>query len=262
MLETNTSLKTLKLNNQGGLFDEITDHVVQGLAKNVGLEILAVVCTASQMRHLAGALMVNTTLMSLDMISRLSEDGSEFVHIARSLQVNTTFKNLRATNCHIPAYALQPLHSHQSSLEAIDFSRNAIADEGTRHIAELIAKSNIIYQLKLSGCGIGDSGVQSLANALETSNSLEIMDISLNMFSDIGLQSIGISLKKNRSLKSLNLYGNTSTIVDFKVFLTSLCENEHLTDLHINFRFDNEVRSLNQIRKEKNRDMLKVQYCL
>ena len=272
MLEDNTSLKTLLLDNRNRLFDEIIDHVIQGLAKNVGLEVLSVVCTASQIRHLADTLMVNTSLMSLNMSFSLSSSVFEFVHIARCFEVNTTLRNLKARSCRIPAHALQPLPLHHSSLEAIDISGNRIGNEGAGYIAELIAKSNIIYQVKLRECDIGDSGVQSLANAMEKSSSLEIIDISVNKFSGIGLQSIGMCLKKNRTLKSLNIYniyGNTYTIFDIKVFLTSLYGNEYLTDLYFNnlfgrdeINFHNEVRSLNQVRKEKNRDMLKVQYFL
>ena len=272
MLQTNTTLKSLKLDDNDGISNEGAVYLAQGLAQNRGLETLSVVrCGISTaVVELAEALKTNKCLLSLDM-SHSVVVGERFVHIVRSLQVNSTLRDLRASRCGIAHTAIVDIV--RSSLESLDLSHNPIGDEGAEHIAQLVTKCRSLYQLNLEGCGIGDRGVECLASSLEGNTSLEILHIPWNRFTDTGLLALGRSLKRNKALKTLTvgvpyhtqLYvyaytGGTQlyTTVGQKQFVLSLCENEHLTYLRLSSISDvrDELNKVNEIRRDKNRNSL------
>ena len=272
MLQTNTTLKSLKLDrNDGtsisGISNERAVYLAQGLAQNRGLETLSIVrCGISTaVVELAEALKTNRCLLSLD-ISRNEDVGERFVHIVRSLQVNCTLRDLRAGNCGIAHTAIVDIVG--SSLESLDLSHNPIGDEGAEHIAQLVTNSRSLYQLNLEGCDIGDRGVECLASSLEGNNSLEILHIPGNRFTDTGLLALGRSLKRNKALKTLTV-GETYKMSFFNIqitrlyttdeqkqFVLSLCENEHLTYLRLSSDVRDELNKVNQIRRDKNRNSL------
>ena len=261
MLQTNTTLKSLKLDGRygisnSGISNEGAVYLAQGLAQNRGLETLSIVrCWISTaVVEIAEALKTNKCLLSLDM-SRNEDVRERFVHIVRSLQVNSTLRNLRAGGCGIAHTAIVDIV--RSSLESLDLSWNPIEDEGAEHIAQLVTNSRSLYQLNLEGCGIGDRGVECLASSLEGNNSLEILHIPWNRFTDTGLLALGRSLKRNKALKTLRV-AECGTPVGRKQFVLSLCENEHLTYLCLSYgdEVSDEVNKVNQTRRDKNRNSL------
>ena len=256
MLQTNTTLKSLKLDGPYGISNEGAVYLAQGLAQNRGLETLSIVgCVISTaVVELAEALKTNKCLLSLH-ISQNKDVGERFVHIVKSLQVNSTLRDLRAGLCGIAHTAIVDIA--RSSLESLDLSFNPIGDEGAEHIAQLVTKCHSLCQLNLEGCGIGNRGVECLASSLEGNTSLEILHIPVNRFTDTGLLALGRSLKRNKALKTLNVAG-CGTRVGRKQFVLSLCENEHLTYLHLSFVSDvrDELNKVNQIRRNKNRNSL------
>ena len=271
MLQTNTTLKSLKLDN--GISNEGAVYLAQGLAQNRGLETLSIAeCGISTaVVELAEALKTNKCLLSLD-ISRNWDVGERFVHIVKSLQVNSTLQDLRAGRCGIAHTAI--VNIVISSLESLDLSDNPIGAEGAEHIAQLVTNSRSLYQLNLEGCGIGDRGVECLASSLEGNTSLEILHIGY-MFTDTGLLALGRSLKRNKALKTLTVGGNYPpqlyvytgsthlyTTVGLKQFVLSLCENEHLAYLSLSSDSDvrDELNKVNQIRRDKNRNSLSTFY--
>ena len=252
MLQTNTTLRSLKLDYNDGISNEGAVYLAQGLAQNRGLETLSIVeCGISTaVVELAEALKTKKCLLSLD-ISGNRDVGERFVHIVRSLQVNSTLRDLRARECGIAHTAIVDIVT--SSLESLDLSWNPIGDEGAEHIAQLVTNSRSLYQLKLGRCGIGDRGVECLASSLEGNTSLEILHIRGNMFTDTGLLALGRSLKRNKALKTLNVAG-CGTPVGQKQFVLSLCENEHLAYLCLSYDSDvrDELNKVNEIRRDKN----------
>ena len=256
MLQTNTTLKSLKLDAPFGISNnrissEGAVYLAQGLAQNRGLETLSIgkcgISTA--VVELAEALKTNKCLLSLD-ISGNEDMGEMFVHIVRSLQVNSTLKDLRARKCGIANTAIVDIV--RSSLESLDLSHNPIEDEGIKHIAQLVTNNHSLYQLNLRGCGITDRGVECLASSLEGNNSLEILDILGNELTDTGLLALGRSLKRNKALKTLNVAA-CGTPVGRKQFVLSLCENEHLTYLGLSYsdKVSDELNKVNQTRRNK-----------
>ena len=263
MLQTNTTLKSLKLDDNDGISNEGAVYLAQGLAQNRGLETLSIAwCGISTaVVELAEALKTNKCLLSLD-ISRNKDVGERFVHIVRSLQVNSTLGDLRAGWCGIAHTAIVDIV--RSSLESLDLSFNPIGDEGAEHIAQLVTNSRSLYQLNLGGCGIGDRGVECLASSLEGNTSLEILHIPWNNITDTGLLALGRSLKRNKALKTLTVGGPYTggtqlySTVGQKQFVLSLCENEHLTYLRLSSVSDvrDELNKVNHIRRDKNRNSL------
>ena len=256
MLQTNTTLKSLKLDRNGGISNGRAVYLAQGLAQNRGLETMSIAgCWISTaVVELAEALKTNKCLLSLD-ISRNEDVGERFVHIVRSLQVNSTLRDLRASRCGIAHTAIVDIV--RSSLESLDLSGNPIGDEGAEHIAQLVTKCHSLYQLNLEECVIGDRGVECLASSLEGNTSLEILHISRNEFTNTGLLALGRSLKRNKALKTLNVV-KWGIPVGQKQFVLSLCENEHLTYLCLSSVSDvrDELNKVNQIRRDKNRNSL------
>ena len=252
MLQTNTTLKSLKLDYNDVISNEGAVYLAQGLAQNRGLETLSIAwCGISTaVVELAEALKTNKCLLSL-YISRNKDVGERFVHIVRSLQVNSTLRDLRAWDCGIARTAIVDIVG--SSLESLDLSVNPIGDDGAEHIAQLVTNSRSLYQLNLEECGIGDRGVECLASSLEGNTSLEILHIRGNMFTDTGLLALGRSLKRNKALKTLNVAG-CGTPDGQKQFVLSLCENEHLAYLGLSHGSDvrDELTKVNQIRRDKN----------
>ena len=271
MLKTNTTLKSLKLDYNSGISNEGAVYLAQGLAQNRGLETLSIVeCGISTaVVEIAEALRTNSCLCSLDISG--NSVGERFVHIVHSLQVNSTLQDLRASGCGIPAQGVRHLNI-KSPLESLDLSHNPISDEGAMHITQLVTKCCSLIQLDLRECYIGDRGVNYIACALEVSNSLEIFHFSWNIFTDTGLMTLGRSLRRNRALKFLNIHQEiftkdgkcegTTTLFGEKQFVLCLCENEHVTDLCVTHasEVNDEVNQVNQIRQEKNRNILKVQF--
>ena len=260
VLQTNTTLKSLKLDYNDRISNEGAVYLAQGLAQNRGLETLSIgrcgISTA--VVELAGALKTSKCLLSLD-ISNNEDVGERFVHIVRSLQVNSTLRNLRARDCGIAHTAIVDIV--RSSLESLDLSENPIRDEGAEHSAQLVTNSRSLYQLKLKGCGIGDRGVECLASALEGNTSLEILHIPKNRFTDTGLLALGRSLKRNKALKTLNV-SECGTPDGKKQFVLSLCENEHLTYLGLLYgeEVSDELNKVNQTRRDKKRNSLSTFY--
>ena len=269
MLQTNTTLKSLKLDANPGISNAGAVYLAQGLAQNTGLETLSIsncgISTA--VVKLAEAIKANGHLYSLDVSG--NQIGERFVCIVNSLQVNHTLQDLKASGCGIPAQGIQHLDV-RSSLTSLDISQNPIGDEGAIHVAQLVTRSHALFQLDLRQCGVGDRGVECLASALEVNTVLEIFHVSWNIFTDAGLMVLGKSLKRNRALKLLNVHqlnigkagiphGNT-TLLGEKQFVLSLCENEHVTDLCVTHakEMSDEVDQINQGRREKNCNILKV----
>ena len=273
MLQTNTTLKSLKLDANDGISNEGVVYLAQGLAQNRGLETLSIAgCGISTaVVELAEALKTNKCLLSLN-ISHNKDVGERFVHIVRSLQVNSTLRDLRAGWCGIAHTGIVDIVG--SSLESLDLSMNPIGDEGAEHIAQLVTNSHSLYQLDLEGCGIRDRGVECLASALEGNNSLEILyisgrmlidaaqnEIAQNKFTDTGLLALGRSLKRNKALKTLDV-AQCGTQDGMKQFVLSLCENEHLTYLCLPYgdEVSDELNKVNQTRQDKNRNSLSTFY--
>ena len=276
MLQTNRTLKSLKLDYNDGISNERAVYLAQGLAQNRELETLSIAwCEISTAAvELAEALRTNKCLLSLD-ISGNMYVRERFVHIVRSLQVNSTLRDLRARECGIAHTAIVDIV--RSSLESLDLSWNPIGDEGAEHIAQLVTNSRSLYQLNLEGCRIGNRGVECLASALEGNNSLEILHISgkrfiltaqneftcipQNKFTDTGLLALGRSLKRNKALKTLDV-AECGTPDGKKQFVLSLCENEHLTYLRLSYGSDvrDELNKVNETRRDKNRNSLSTFY--
>ena len=261
MLQTNTTLRSLKLDNNYGMSNEGAVCLAQGLAQNTGLETLSIAkCAISTaVVQLAEALTTNKCLLSLD-ISRNTFVRERFVRIVRSLQVNSTLRDLRARECGITHTAIVDIV--RSSLESLDLSGNPIRGEGAEHIAQFVINSRSLYQLNLGMCDIGDRGVECLASSLEGNTSLEILHIPKNEVTDTGLLALGGSLKRNKALKTLDV-AKCGTEVGRKQFVLSLCENEHLTYLCLSHDDDglddevsDEVDKVNQTRRDKNRNSL------
>ena len=252
MIQTNTTLKSLKLDGPYGISNEEAVYLAQGLAQNRGLETLSIVgCGISTaVVELAEALKTNKCLLSLD-ISHNKDVGERFVHIVRGLQVSSTLRDLRARECGIAHTAIVDIV--RSSLESLDLSGNPIGYEGAEHIVQLVTNSRSLYQLSLERCGIGDRGVEGLASSLEGNTSLEILHIPANRFTDTGLLALGRSLKRNKALKTLNV-ARCGTPVGRKQFVLSLCENEHLTYLGLSYyeEVSDELNKVNQTRRDKN----------
>ena len=255
MLQTNTTLKSLKLNRNIRISNEGAVYLAQGLPQNRGLETLSIVrCgITTAVVELAEALKTNKCLLSLDI--SYNYVGERFVHIVSSLQVNSTLRDLRAEVCGIAHTAIVDIVG--SSLQSLDLSENPIGDEGAEHIVQLVTNSCSLYQLNLRGCGIGDKGVECLASSLEGKSSLEILHIPCNQFTDTGLLALGRSLKRNKALKTLDV-AICGTQVGKKQFVLSLCENEHLTYLRLSHDDEvrNELNKVNHTRRDKNRNSL------
>ena len=249
MLQKNTSLKSLLL--EGNPITAIgVSCISQGMKCNTGLEILSLQCDVN-IPEVAEFVKVNSYLVSLNLSG--SSLGKCFVHVVESLQSNSTLRHLRAIDCNISSSSLQPLASLQSPLESLDLSKNMIGDEGAEYIAQFLANSHCIHQLKLALCVINDRGLQCLASALELNTSLEILDLSHNRFTDTGVLSLGQSLKKNKSLKTIMIWKVS------KDFVLCLCENDYLTDLYAdNINMEDEIERVNQVRQGNDRNTLKL----
>ena len=194
MLQKNTSLKSLLL--QGNQITAMgVSCISQGMMCNTGLEILSLQYHVNT-TDVAKFIKVNNHLMSLTLSG--SSLGDEFVHVVESLHANSTLRHLRAKDCNISSSCLQPLVSLQSPLESLDLSENTIGDEGAEYIAQFLANSHCIHQLKLAVCGIGDRGLHCLASALELNTSLEILNLSHNRFTDTGLAASRAHSKKEQ----------------------------------------------------------------
>ena len=249
MLQKNTSLKSLLL--QGNQITAMgVSCISQGMMCNTGLEILSLQCHVNT-TDVAKFIKVNNHLMSLNVSG--SNLGDEFVHVVESLHANSTLRHLRAKDCNISSSCLQRLVSLQSPLESLDLSENTIGDEGAEYIAQFLANSHCIHQLKLAVCGIGDRGLHCLASALELNTSLEILNLSHNRFTDTGLLHLGHILKKNKSLKTIMIWKVS------KDFVLCLCENDYLTDLYSDdINVEDEIERVNQVRQGSDRNTLKL----
>ena len=115
----------------------------------------------------------------------------------------------------------------------LEFSGNAIGDEGANALSEALRVNTCLTSLDLSGNCIGNEGANSLFGALRVNTSLTSLNLSENCIGDEGVNSLAEALRVNTSLTSLYLSKNS--IGDKGV--NSLCEalrvNTSLTSLNL-----------------------------
>ena len=208
--------------------DKITEiGIAHVLRTNITNKLKAEHCGISnlELKSLASALAVNSTLEELD-ISNNSTGDSSIGHIGTALQSNTTLKILNITDC-VPAAgsplglcigALQTLARAlevNSSLEELKIINDKISDNGIVHVAETLQKNTTLKVLHvgmrlskefLRITGFTDTGVLSLARGVAANTSIEHLNIQwYSTDPDSTLKRMGEIVKKS-NLKTLVLY--------------------------------------------------------
>ena len=272
-LEMNGSLEWLNLSENHSVTDIGLMALGESLKRNGELKTLNVsLCGIGDqgMKLLASALEMNGSLEELNLIGNHSVTGSGVMALGESLKRNRVLQKLSISRCGIGDRDMKSLTSAlemNGSLEELDLSWNhAVTGVGLMALGESLKSNGALKTLNISYCDIDDQGMKSLASALEINGSLEELDLSGNdAVTGIGLMALGESLKRNRGLKTLQMGLNNFSDIDWKQFIVSLQENNHLRKLWLPYELaivQQETETINQIRRHKNQPLLEVDRLL
>ena len=116
-------------------------------------------------------------------------------------------------------------------LEELNISRNAIQNEGIKHLARLLCVNQSLKKLNLHECGITFLS-EGFAEALAANEHLEELDISNNAFGDDGIQHLALVLRVNQCLKRLYLAACSLTSLSASLS-EALATNTQLEELNV-----------------------------
>jgi len=166
------------------------------------------------------ALMQNHTLRELWLTENdIGNDG--LTMLTYSLSKNRGLQRLGLTldkgaaNVHQHIKRLKKSHQLRRTVYALSVGETTVqlhgtdlSLEGAQQIAEAVAASTTLRQLRLESCNIGDEGAMKIAAALETNSSLEMVSLACNKIGGAGMTRLKGALNKSMTLEHLDLDGN------------------------------------------------------
>ena len=239
-LESNTTLTTLNIshicwNKNTDKFAERIVQIIKGKSKLTSLNISGNSLRAKNTECIAKALRSNTTLTELDISSNAFQDKGAG-HIASIFLENKVLKKSSTSSSNGCANkTLAKLNASYGSIKR---------EEGAKHIADAIEKSETLVYLNINGSNIENEGISRIANALVKNEFLKVLKIQFSYFDITESKRILDALKENKSLVELNLnyYGTDNEMAE--VIADVLKKNKSLEILKITLPRDTPIETI------------------
>lgn len=167
---------------------------------------------------LATALRENSTLTAFSLsnprLFSLSDETA--VHFAKMLEVNTSLVSLDLSKHGIRQHGLQqivtallaPRESAPSCLRSLSLRCNPLGEACAGLLAALIAQTEELEMLNLSGCGLKNEGAIAISRALMQRETATSIDLTANGLTAAGHVALADALTAGAPVLALNLWGN------------------------------------------------------
>ncbi|XP_065900976.1 leucine-rich repeat-containing protein 74B-like [Dysidea avara] len=165
--------------------------------------------------------------------NKLGDDGA--VIISKGITKSNTLRVLNISDNNITSTGAIAIANslHNTSLEELDMSQNAIGQDGATAIAQAITNNKTLKQLNISICEITAIGATAIANSLLHNTSLEELHMSCNAIGEDGATAIAQAITNNKTLKQLNISKCEITATGATAIANSLLHNTSLEVLYM-----------------------------
>src|SRR3990167_5808111 len=179
----------------------VQSNIIQRLRLNTkaSLDLSMKVLSDTDLKELAEALKVNSTITTIDLRSN-KIDAAGAQALAEALKVNSTITTIDLMHNQIGAAGAQALAEalkQKATITRLDLAWNQVGDAGAQALAEALKTNRTITTLYLRDNQIGDAGIQVLIQALKKNHIVTEIDIALTN------QTLSSLLKRNRQFKNI-----------------------------------------------------------
>ncbi len=121
-----------------------------------------------------------------------------------------------------------------ASLRELNLGRNAVSDEGAKHLAEALTRNRTLRVLYLGDNEVTDRGATLLAEMLCENHLLEVLGLWTNQVGDVGAKELARALSQNKGLRRLFLAWNCIGDEGGRAMIDGIARNKRLAKLQLN----------------------------